>query len=107
MVHTLLIYQRSDGSSPFESWLKSLKDEQGRAIIRARLERVELGNLGNSRSLGGGVFELKIHYGPGYRLYFGCDGPKIVVLLCGGDKSSQKRDITKAKVLWEEYKKCQ
>jgi putative addiction module killer protein len=62
-----------------------------------------MGNLGNTRALGSGVSELKIDFGPGYRVYFGEDGPKIVVLLLGGDKSSQERDIEKAKAFWEDY----
>lgn len=74
-----------------------------RAIIRKRLNRVRLGNLGNTRGLGSGVSELKIDFGPGYRVYYGEDGPKIVVLLVGGDKGSQDRDIEKAKAFWEDY----
>lgn len=64
---------------------------------------MRLGNLGDCKSIGDGVFELRISFGPGYRVYFGQDGPKVVVLLCGGDKRSQKRDIAKAKLLWMEY----
>jgi putative addiction module killer protein len=62
-----------------------------------------MGNLGNTRALGTGVSELKIDFGPGYRVYYGEDGPTIVVLLLGGDKSSQERDIEKAKAFWEDY----
>jgi len=101
---TLLIYETAGGKCPFSEWLTSLKDVKGRAVIRARLERVRLGNLGNCRNVGDGVSELKVSFGPGYRVYFGQDGLKLIVLLIGGDKSSQKRDIEKAKLLWCEYK---
>ena len=104
MEKTILIFETKEGKSPFSDWLLGLKDIKARAIIRARIERIRLGNLGDCKSLGGGVFELKIPFGPGYRVYLGQDGPVIVVLLCGGDKGSQKRDITKAKLLWTEYK---
>jgi putative addiction module killer protein len=99
----LLNYETVDGKCPFEEWLNGLKDVSGRAIIRKRLNRVRMGNLGNTRSLGDGVSELKIDFGPGYRVYFGEDGPRIVVLLVAGDKGSQKRDIEKAKTFWEDY----
>ncbi|MCL1468331.1 type II toxin-antitoxin system RelE/ParE family toxin [Argonema galeatum] len=68
-------------------------------------ERVELGNFGDCRSVGEGISELRINYGPGYRIYFGQLGTTIVLLLCGGDKSTQQEDITKAKEYWEEYEK--
>jgi putative addiction module killer protein len=88
----LLNYITEDERCPFEDWLDELKDVTGRALIRKRLNRVRLGNLGNVRNLGDGVSELKVDFGPGYRVYFGEDGPKIVVLLLGGDKGSQQRD---------------
>ncbi|MEG4090340.1 type II toxin-antitoxin system RelE/ParE family toxin [Microcoleus sp. Pol12B4] len=72
-------------------------------IIEQRLDRVRLGNLGNSKSVGEGVCELKIDFGPGYRVYFGQLGSTIVLLLCGGDKSTQEQDIRKAKEYWKEY----
>lgn len=96
-------YTTEDGRCPFEDWLSSLRDVEGRAIVRKRLNRVRLGNLGNTRSIGDGVWELKIDFGPGYRVYFGEDGPRIVVLLMGGDKGSQERDILKAKEYWRDY----
>ena len=71
--------------------------------IRKRLDRVEEGNLGECNFIGEGVHELKINYGPGYRIYFGQEGMKIIVLLCGGDKSSQVKDIKKAQLYWAEY----
>lgn len=99
----LLEYETANGDSPFSEWLEGLRDIQARAIIRKRLNRVRQGNLGNSRSVGDGVFELKVDFGPGYRVYFGNDGEKIVVLLCGGDKNSQEADIRKAKEYWTDY----
>ncbi len=99
----LLTYETEDGKCPFDEWLTGLKDVSGRAIIRKRLNRVRLGNLGNTRSLGDGVWELKIDFGPGYRVYYGEDGPRIVVLLVGGDKGSQSKDIESAKEYWEDY----
>ena len=100
----LVIYETEEGKRPFSDWLKSLKDRKARAIIRARLERVRLGNLGNCEPVGRGVSELKIYHGPGYRVYFGQDGEEIIVLLSGGDKSTQSRDINRAYTLWEDYK---
>jgi putative addiction module killer protein len=99
----LLIYETDEGKCPFNDWLNGLKDLTARAIVRKRLNRVRVGNLGNTRSLGEGVWELKIDFGPGYRVYFGEDGPRIVVLLVGGDKGSQDRDIKNAKKFWENY----
>ena len=98
-------YVRADGSCPFEDWMTSLRDQRARARIRTRIDRVQLGNLGNCEPVGGGVSELKIDYGPGYRVYFGQVGTKLVILLCGGDKSSQSEDIKKAIEYWEDYKK--
>jgi putative addiction module killer protein len=81
----------------FKSWILNIKDNVTQAIINARIRRISTGNFGDSRSVGDGVFELRIHYGPGYRVYFKDTGKEIVILLCGGDKSTQSRDITAAK----------
>ncbi|WP_347566275.1 type II toxin-antitoxin system RelE/ParE family toxin [Scytonema sp. UIC 10036] len=78
---------------------------QARAKIRNRLKRVESGNLGNYRSVGEGVCELKVDYGSGYRVYFGQIGTTVILLLCGGDKSTQEQDINKAKEYWKDYEK--
>ena len=99
----VLIYETADGKNPFEDWLIRMKDPVGRALIRKRINRVRLGNIGQNRSLGNGVWELKIDFGPGYRVYYGEDGPRVVVLLCGGDKGSQDRDIARAKEYWRDY----
>ena len=98
------VYETKDGKSPFDEWYEALTDKKARARIRARINQLRLGNFGDFRSVGKGVFELRIHFGPGYRVYFGQDGATLVVLLCGGDKSSQKQDIKKAQKNWKEYK---
>ena len=81
----------------FRKWLDSLRDRNARLRIATRIRRMELGNPGDTKSVGSGVFEMRIPYGPGYRLYYVTIGTTLVVLLCGGDKSSQKRDIAMAK----------
>lgn len=96
-------YQTEEGRNPFAEWHDGLRDLQARAAIRARITRVRTGNLGNCRFVGHGVMELKIYLGPGYRVYFAQDGDSIVVLLCGGDKGSQERDIRTAQDYWEDY----
>ena len=103
VLRELLIYMTDDGCCPFEEWLNGLQDRVGRALIRKRLNRVRLGNLGNNRNLGDGVWELKFDFGPGYRIYYGERDRTVVVLLVGGDKGSQERDIQKAKQYWEDY----
>ncbi len=98
-------YVRPDGSCPFDDWMGSLRDRRARAIIRARIARVRLGNLGDCKTVGAGVLELIVDYGPGYRVYLGQVCTKLVILLCGGDKSSQTEDIRKAIEYWADYKK--
>ena len=98
-------YVTEEGKIPFREWLHALRDARARAKIRVRLNRVRLGNFGDAKPVGGGVFELRIPYGPGYRVYFARTGQRIVLLLCGGDKSSQKRDIARAKAYLDDYKR--
>lgn len=86
----------------FTKWLAGLRDSTARLRIVARMRRVEIGNLGDVKSVGDGVSEIRIQHGPGYRLYFVHMGSTVVVLLCGGDKSSQRRDIAKAKQMAKE-----
>ena len=86
----------------FATWLASLRDERARARILKRLDRARAGNLGDVAPVGGGVSEMRIFYGPGYRLYFVRRGELIIVLLCGGDKSSQRADIDEAMALAQE-----
>ena len=81
----------------FDQWLHRLQDRKARARILARLESAQLGNLGDIRSVGEGVREMRVHFGPGYRVYFAQRGRVLLLLLCGGDKSTQARDIAKAR----------
>lgn len=104
-MHEIRIFRDSAGREPFTEWLNSLRDRQARARIRTRVARVQIGNLGDYKTVGGGVCELRIAYGPGYRLYFHRDGDVIVLLLCGGDKSSQERDIIMAHNYLEDYRR--
>ena len=101
----MVIYSTPQGSVPFEEWFESLKDRSARAHVFARLGRVRLGNLGDAKSVGEGVHELRINVGPGYRVYLGQDGDVLVILLCGGDKRTQRRDIATAKEYWQSYKR--
>jgi putative addiction module killer protein len=83
----------------FKKWFKKLKDVIGKALITRRIDRLSEGNPGDWGPVGDGLFEMRIHYGPGYRVYFKDTGTEIIVLLCGGGKSTQKADIAKAKEL--------
>lgn len=96
-------YRTTDGRAPFVEWISVLRDKQARARILARLERLEAGNFGDAKFLGNGVSELRIDWGPGYRVYFGRDGLALIVLLCGGDKRKQDTDIRKAVRAWQDY----
>lgn len=100
---TLLNYVTSDGKDPFQIWLRRLGDPRARARVRTRLDRVERGNFGDSRSVGDGVFELRLTFGPGYRVYFGVDGDNVI-LLYGGTKDTQPADIKLAKAYWKDYR---
>lgn len=89
----------------FTRWLTRLRDERARVLIAARIERLAFGHLGDSKPIGEGLSELRIHYGPGYRLYFQRRGKELIILLCGGDKRTQTRDIAAAKIIastWNE-----
>lgn len=101
----LAYYETEDEKQPFRDWFLSLKDRMTRNKIDARLRRVESGNFGYCEPVGEGVLELKIDFGPGYRVYFGQVETKIVILLTGGDKSSQKKDIKTAHEYWADYKR--
>ena len=100
----LRAYGTSDGRVPFLDWLESLKDVRRRAAIRSRLDRLEAGNPGDCHPVGGGVSELRVHFGPGYRVYFGEEGEHVALLLCGGAKRTQQRDIERAKAYWVDYR---
>lgn len=86
----------------FDKWLKKLKDKKAKAIIQININRLIEENIGKTRSLGEGIHEKKINYGPGYRLYFINHNQSIIVLLCGGDKSTQQSDIKQAKIIAKE-----
>jgi len=96
-------YQTADGRKPFGAWLDRLRDEQARARIAARIDRMQSGLRGDWKAVGADVFELRIDHGPGYRVYCGQDGNALVLLLCGGDKRTQKRDIEVAHGYWQDY----
>jgi len=98
----LIDYETPDKECPFREWLDSL-DNSVADRIDARLKRVALGNLGNVRVLGDGVSELKMTFGSGFRIYFGQSGNELIILLCGGDKSSQSDDIETAKKYWLDF----
>jgi putative addiction module killer protein len=100
----ILEYIEPSGENPFRKWLTELSDAHT-ARIQARLFRAEGGNLGDHKPLGAGVYELRMDFGPGFRVYFGLEHRTPVLLLCGGDKSSQRSDIAKAKNYWRQYLK--
>lgn len=90
----------------FANWFRSLRDQTLRARIMVRIDRLALGNPGDVAPVGEGVSELRVHVGPGYRIYFTRSGEEIVILLCGGDKSSQAKDIEAARRLAQEERKA-
>ena len=104
MATELRYYQTLAGEQPFVEWLQGLKDRQTRARIEARIARVAVGNFGDTEPVGEGVLELRIDWGPGYRVYFARRGQVVVLLLCGGDKRTQQKDIDRAKAYFEDYK---
>jgi len=99
------VYTTHDGKTPFIDWLQKLRDQRARDRIHNQVDRLRLDNAGNYRSLGNGICELRIHYGPGYRIYYGKTGKHIVLLLCGGNKASQQQDIKRAKQYWHDYRR--
>ena len=100
----LRYYLVADGQSPFEQWFSGLDSAAG-AKVSVALVRLEAGNLSNVKAVGEGVFEYRIDWGPGYRVYFGRDGAVLVILLTGGTKTRQQRDIGTARALWADYKR--
>jgi putative addiction module killer protein len=102
IVHTCIM-KRIRRSSVFIKWLKKLKDRIAKALIVARVSRLKEGNPGDSGPVGEGLSEMRIHYGPGYRVYFKDTGKEIIILLCGGDKSTQQADIIRAKKIARLY----
>ncbi len=101
----IIIYSTKTGAEPYSNWENGLETKT-RAIIKNRLDRIKLGNFGDAKIIKGGegLWELRIDYGPGLRIYFGKKGKTVVILLAGGSKGSQSHDITKAKRYWLDYK---
>jgi len=92
-----------EGGSPYAKWFNHLNAPAAAKIVTA-LVRMEQGNLSNTKGVGAGVFEYRVDFGPGYRIYFGRDGDTLIVLLGGGTKKGQQKDIQKARIIWKEYK---
>jgi putative addiction module killer protein len=99
----LRFYTRADGVVPFREWVLRLRDKQTRFRINQRLSRLRLDNLGDHKSIGGGLWELRLDFGPGFRIYYGVDDQTVIVLLSGGDKSTQAKDIRIAREHWQDY----
>ena len=99
----VLEYEKEDGSRPFSKWFSSL-NVQAALKVRTAVGRLENGNFSNAKGVGQGVSEYKLDFGPGYRVYFGKDGDKLVILLGGGTKKRQSLDIENAQGLWKAYK---
>lgn len=100
-------YITIDDVDPFQSWLDEMPDAATKVVIVRRLDRIALGNFGDHKFCGDGVWELRIDYGPGYRIYYGQAGRAIVLLLCGGTKRTQTKDIQTAKKFWADFKQRQ
>jgi putative addiction module killer protein len=101
---TVIAYATAKGKVPFQAWLRSIRDARTQVRILRYLERLKAGNLGDHKGVGEGVREMRLFFGTGYRIYFAEDGDRIVVLLCGGDKKTQRKDIKKAIAYWSDYK---
>jgi putative addiction module killer protein len=97
-------YLTAGGERPFGSWFSDF-DAAAAAKVTVALVRLEQGNTSNAKGVGEGVLEYRINWGPGYRVYFGRDGERLVILLTGGTKQRQQRDIERAKELWADYKR--
>jgi putative addiction module killer protein len=106
-VFDLIVYQQDQGLRPFETWLEKLRDKRAQARIVRRIRQVQAGTFGDCKPVGEGVLELRIDVGAGYRVYCARQGATLVLLLCGGDKSSQDRDIERAREFWTDWKRRQ
>lgn len=104
MPKAVIVYADKNCREPFTDWLNGLRDQKGRRAVLQRIGRLEQGLYGDCEPVGGGVLELRMFLGPGYRIYFGEEDDHIVVLLCGGSKQAQSKDIKTAKTYWKEYK---
>lgn len=97
-------YQTPEGRRPLAEWLDGLRDGTARTRIVARLDRLTAGLRGDWKSVGSGIYELRIDHGPGYRVYYAQEGNALILLLCGGDKRTQTKDIEQAYAYWKDYK---
>jgi len=105
MNQTVQNYVLPNGNEPIVEWLEALQDIKGRAKIRARINQIRAGNPGKFNTVAPGIMEMKIDFGPGYRVYYARVGNKVILLLCGGDKQTQRADIKKATELLSDYKR--
>lgn len=99
----ILHYTTPSGRNPYRQWYTRIKDQKTQIAISNRISRLRTGNFGDFKRLSKDLYELRIHYGPGYRVYFGVFQNDIVILICAGDKSTQQRDITRAKNYWNDF----
>lgn len=97
------IYETASGKRPFKDWIDDLREGPTQAKVWTRIDRLKMGNFGDCKTLQDGVCELRIAYGPGLRIYYGKIGAKLILLLCGGDKSSQEKNIAKAKEYFKDW----
>ena len=100
---SVALYIEENGKNPFLQWLQKLHDAPTKARIQRRIELLQEGNVGDCKALGGGLYELRLFFGKGYRVYYGQREQRAVLLLCGGDKDSQDRDIAQARIYWSDY----
>lgn len=105
MTYTVEHYITAEGKDPTQYWLDGLRDMRGRIAVLRRIDRITLGNFGDHKPVGGGVWELRVDVGPGYRLYYAQAGNTLVLLLCGGDKSNQQADIERALAHWTDWQR--
>jgi len=104
-MHDIQDYVTAEGRDPFKDWVASLADRMARARLLARVQRMAAGNFGDCKPLDGGVWELKLDHGPGYRVYYARAGSRLILLLIGGDKRRQKADIAAALVYWQDWQR--
>ncbi len=100
-----IVYKTASGFEPYSEFVNNLTDRRGALRIKDRVKRAEFGNLGDYRSAGHGVVELRIDFGPGYRVYVGLSGNELIILLCAGDKKSQEADILRAAAYWADHRR--
>jgi len=104
MQYTIRVYATQHGKLPYMEWLREIEDAKTKGVLRLRIDRLAQGSFGHVEPVGEGVSELKVDFGPGYRIYFGMIGKEIVLLLCGGNKKTQVKDIKFAKEYFKDYK---